>query len=103
MAFKLKANPTFKAKVGIPIPGGEPEQVEFEFRHRTVDGLAELREQCAKGMSNREIFDAVVVGWGLSDEFNHENTDVLLQNYPMAARAIFTGYIDELTNARLGN
>jgi hypothetical protein len=30
--FVLTASPTFKAKVGIPIPGGSPEIVEFTFR-----------------------------------------------------------------------
>lgn len=104
MAFKLKANPTFKTKVGIPIPGGEPESVEFEFRHRTLDGITKFREECAAGKkSNREVFDAIVVGWGLTDEFNGDNIDMLLQNYPGAANAIAGVYLEELFKARRGN
>lgn len=40
--FKIKADPTFKAKVGIPLPGGTTADVEFEFRHRTIDGWKEF-------------------------------------------------------------
>jgi hypothetical protein len=103
MAFKLKPNPTFRAKVGIPIPGGDPELVEFEFRHRTLEGLQSWQKECDAGMTNRELFDSIVVGWGLTDEFNADNSALLLQNYPGSIIAISRAYIGELTNARLGN
>lgn len=40
--FKIKADPTFKAKVGIPLPGGKTADVEFEFKHRTIDAWKEF-------------------------------------------------------------
>jgi hypothetical protein len=39
--LKLVANPTFRAKVGIPVAGGPEVPVEFVFKHRTKTALDE--------------------------------------------------------------
>lgn len=98
----LKANPTFKAKVGIPVPGGEPVQVEMEFRHRTRDELVKFLESSAD-MNDDEAVMAVITGWGLDDKLTRENVHRLTQNYYGAGRAIVDKYLAELTQARLGN
>jgi Fe-S-cluster formation regulator IscX/YfhJ len=102
MPLKLKADPTFKALVPIPIPGGEPENVGFTFKHRTVAQLEEF-EKTTKDMSNRDVVLACVTAWDLDDEFTPENVDRLLDNYHGAARVIFKTYLLELAALRLGN
>lgn len=102
MPLKLKADPTFKATVPIPIPGGEPVNVVVTFKHRTVVQLAEF-EEWVEGKPNREVVMSCVIGWELDDEFTPDNVDRLLDNYHGAARAIAKTYIRELAALRLGN
>lgn len=100
--LKLKANPTFKAKVGIPIPGGEPVDVEFEFKHRTKEELAEFIKASASIPDDESILQ-VCVGWGLDDAFTPENVRIFTENYHRASRAVAVKYLAELTQVRLGN
>ena len=51
--FKLAVAPTFKAKVAIPVHGGESVELNFEFKHRTRDQLSELM----KGIEKRKDVD----------------------------------------------
>lgn len=81
--LSLKPDPTFKAKVPIPRPGGEPVTVQFTFKHRT-----------------RREFAAVLAGWDLDDEFTRENVATLLEQYGGSASAIADVYVRELTGAR---
>ena len=100
--LKLQPNPTFKCKVGIPVPGvGEVEAV-FEFKHKGRDELEKFWSAHV-GQPHPEVAEALVVGWGLEDEFNIENLRALLNNYLGAAPALLTAYEDELLNARRGN
>lgn len=100
--FNLVANPTFKAKVGIPVAGGEPVEVEFTFKHRTKTALEEFIATREK-QGDVETFMEMVSGWGLADEFNKENVTVLLENYIGAALETFRVYLDQLVQARLKN
>lgn len=111
---KLKANPTFHEKVGIPIHGGDPVDVDFEFKHRTRTEFAafckELDEKTAASNTAEEIVDAdvwyvmqTVAGWELTDAFNTENVKMLLQNYQGAAGAIAQKYTSSLMQVKLGN
>lgn len=98
--LSLKANPTFKAKVGIPVHGGEPVPVEFTFKHRTRDEFKKWLDQ--------ERDDAAAIlemaeGWDLAEPFDKENVEILVQNYSGAPKVIFDKYLDELAQARLGN
>ncbi len=102
MALKLNPEPTFKSSVGIPVPGGKPEPVEFTFRHRKVSDLASFGD-AIKGKPNAEVVLQCIVGWALTDEFNDENVGRLVDNYPGAATAIIDAYYRELANVRLGN
>lgn len=101
--LKLKANPTFKAKVGIPVPGGEAAEVEFEFKHMTRDGLNAFLEG-AKDMSHEDMLNGLIVGWsGIDVPFSKEAVSDLCQNYMGAPTAIISAYGKELAAARLGN
>lgn len=100
--IKLSANPTFKAKVSIPIPGGKPEPVEFTFKHMTKDGVLDWLGKVEK-KKDAEIILAIASGWELDDEFNSENVEVLCQNYMGSGKVIFETYLSELRGERLKN
>lgn len=100
--FKLQPNPTFKAKVAIPVHGGEAVQVEFEFKHRTRDELSEYYKSAAERSDTEALLD-ILAGWELDDDFTAENVERLVQNHIGAAPAITARYVEELVQARKGN
>jgi hypothetical protein len=102
MGLKLKADPTFLAKVEVPLPGGAFESVEFKFKHRKSSELQAWLLDIAN-KPNADVVTECVEGWGLTDEFNRSNVELLLDTYPRAARAIVDAYTFELTGRRLGN
>lgn len=100
--LSLKPNPTFQAKVAIPVPGAEPVEVEFTFKHRN---RAELKA-FADSMTDREdvaIIMDMASAWELADAFTAENVAMLVANYFAAPRVIFNSYIEELTKAKEKN
>lgn len=100
----LKANPTFVAKVGIPVAGGAPVEVEFTFNHKTVDQFKEFAERTTREKTpNLDYIMEIAIGWNLEDEFNRDNVTKLLQNYHGAPGAISFRYANELMQAKLGN
>lgn len=99
--FKLQPAPTFKAKVEIPVHGGPAVSVEFEFKHRTRDQMAELFKNTKR--SDADTLIEVLAGWELDDPFCEESIALLVQNYVGAAPAIVSCYVAELTQARKGN
>ncbi|WP_041742285.1 phage tail assembly chaperone [Collimonas fungivorans] len=98
----LKAAPTFKAKVGIPVAGGEPVPVEFTFKHRTKSALDEFIKSRAD-QSDAESLLAMAEAWDLDDEFNQESIELLLENYIGSALAVYRTYIDQLMQAKVKN
>lgn len=99
--FSLTPSPTFKAKVGIPVPGAGVSDVEFTFKGRT-------REEFKVFLENKDglKIDAVmemVSGWELDEPFDKEHVEQLLDNYLGAFDAIQTTYLRELTEARVKN
>lgn len=97
----LKPDPTFKAKVGIPVPGSdEPAEVEFVFKHRTRDELDKWMSETGEDL--QKVLE-MASGWDLPDKFTDANVQKLLQNYFGAASAIVTGYLSELLKAKTGN
>lgn len=113
--LKLKANPTFHEKVGIPVHGSsDPVDVDFEFKHRTRTEFAafckELDERTAAADTTEAVLDAdvwyvmqVAVAWELTDPFTEDNVRELLQNYQGAASAIAGKYTNALMQVKLGN
>ncbi len=45
----------------------------------------------------------IVSGWNLDDDFNRENVDVFLDNYPGAGLSIMLAYSTELQRFKVGN
>lgn len=100
--FVLTAAPTFKRAVAIPVAGGKDANIEFTFKHRTRDQFKEFVEGIG-GREDVEVIMDIASGWELEDAFDDNNIEELTQNYLGSARAIIETYINELTNARLGN
>ena len=100
-AFKLKPDPTFKAAVSIPLPGGGSAPVTFEFRHRTADELAAWLKR--ESEDDTASILQMAVGWDLVDPFDEANVSLLVQNYIGCGKPIVDTYLRELTRARLGN
>jgi hypothetical protein len=100
--IKLTPEPTFKAKVGIPRPGATPAQVEFTFKHRDRDALLEFIEG-GHDQKDVEAVMAVAIAWELDDEFNADNVERLVKNYPGAGFAIIETYLSESRGARSKN
>lgn len=96
------AAPTFNAKVGIPVAGGQPIEIEFTFKHRTRTELDEFI-RTRPGQSDLDTFMAMVVGWGFEDEFSRENAERLLETSIGTALATYRTYIDELIQAKAKN
>lgn len=98
----LKANPTFKARVAVPVAGGDAVDVEMTFRHRTKSEFDKFVETL-KGLTDAENFMAMVVGWELDAEFGEAAVTELLENYVGAGIAAFQVYRDEIIKVKLGN
>lgn len=94
---QLSLNPpsTFKAKAAIPMAGGKPVEVEFEFKHRTKTEADEFRDSLSD-MDDVSAVEAMLVGWSLADEFTSENVRRLVESYPGSAFAIGAAYLREL-------
>lgn len=100
--LSLKANPTFPAKVAIPVAGAAAVLVELTFRHRTKTELGEFVAS-RESATDVDSFMAMVTGWELEAEFNRENADELLQNYIGAGVCTYAAYLQELTKSKSGN
>lgn len=100
--FQLTAKPTFKKKVSLPIPGAQPEKVEFVFHHKTSDELSEY----LMTMVGRDIVEClldILAGWDLEDEFSADNVKKLHQQFPSCWSPINEAYLDELAGIRRKN
>lgn len=96
------ANPTFKAKVGIPVAGGEPVIVEFTFKHRTKDALDEFCKTRTDKSDAESILD-MATEWEQDEDFNAENIEVMCQNYIASPIEIYRAYLAELNKAKVKN
>ncbi len=107
--FKLKAKPTFRVKCALPIPGERSVSVEIEFRHKTRTQLVEWGDTLP-GRQDGDVLEEIIVNWsGVTDEndaplpFSRAALEALLNEFPSAAKVIYTTYSQELADARLGN
>jgi len=100
--FSLSANPTFKAPVKIGVPGGDPVDVEFTFKHRSKDAMKQFITEM-KGKEDVDLIKDIASGWELDDAFDTESLEKLNQNYPGAALGIWQVYVTELQGARAKN
>lgn len=100
--LSLKPDATFKAKVAVPIPGGNAD-IECEFKYRSREAAQKWIEAKRDDESDAEVLLDCMAGWDLDDEFNPENIKRLCSTYPGAGHAIVTRYLSELAGIRRGN
>ncbi len=98
----LNAAPTFQAKVGIPVAGGDAVDVLFTFKHRTKKQLDEFVQSRAD-KTDAESFLDMVLGWDLEDPFTPGNAELLLDNYIGAAVATYRAYLKALVEGKQKN
>lgn len=101
--FSLTAEPTFTAKVAIPVPGKKATNVEFTFKWRNSDDLKELVEGLGNYKSDTDAVLDMASGWELKDVFDYENVEKMVKNYTGSAAAIINKYLSENSGARTGN
>lgn len=101
--LKLNPEPTFKAKVDIPIPGARPVPVEFIFRNRNREDFAAWAQSLTDEKPAETVVLEIAMGWDLDDAFNEENVKTLLSNYLGSFHPILTRYMDEITQAKAKN
>lgn len=111
--FKVTPNPTFKAAVEIPVPGGEPQKLPLVFKHKGKKEVAEFNDAMlkagneqdkAKGLqAEADLLYSIIDSWEADVEFNRENFDLLLDQYMAASSAIYETYLVELFGAKRGN
>lgn len=123
--IKIAQNPTFSAAVQMPRVGGEPVEVQFEFRYFDRLALAEmfdrwnqareqLTEQAKEGATWAEVTSSevklqadqlkeIVQGWDLEDEFTDEAVHQLVLTCTGAPKAVIEAYQAAYAPARLGN
>ena len=89
----LKAGPSFKHTVMVPVTGGDPAAVICEFRHRTRSELKDYIATLDDGNKpDEDLLMDLLVGWvGPDQEFSREAVQLLCENYPLAARAVSGG------------
>lgn len=98
----LVANPTFKARVAIPVAGAAAVPVEFTFKHRPKDAF----QAWVKEIGDKEDTDLILEvasGWDLEEPFDAEHVELMTQSYIGSARAVIETYIAQQTAAKLGN
>ena len=101
--FKLQPNPTFWAKVEIPVPGNDPMPLEVEFRHKRREE-ARVFAEALPSRPALESLREIVAGWrGADREFSDSALAELHDNYVAAADRILGAYFDELRGARRKN
>jgi hypothetical protein len=101
--LKLQPNPTFKCKVGIPIPGEQKRHdITLTFKHMPRAQFEAF--QAADGEADVDTLMRIIAGWdGVDGDFSRENLLALTEAYPGASFAIGTAYANELHGRRLGN
>jgi hypothetical protein len=121
--FSISQNPTFKKKVEIPRVGGDPIEVEFEYKYLPRQELAKLYESWEKKAKDLNISEEstlselteaevslqvgqlqdILVGWDFSDEFNEDNIRALVETSVHASRVVTEVYSDAYAKAKVGN
>lgn len=101
--LKLQPDPSFKAKVAISVPGAEPANVVFTFKHRTRQEMDRFLKSVSDMADDVEMVMALATGWELADDFTEENVRTLVDSYISAPAAIFEAYLAQLTGNRAKN
>jgi len=127
--FSIIQNATFKQTVKIPRIGGEPIDVEFEYKYLTRPQISKLQDEWdessrkmiaewkEKGLENTPLFDItedeikhnikqlqdIVVGWNFDEPLDEENIRALVESSIGATDVVISAYHQAYQKAKLGN
>lgn len=108
--FQLTPNPTFLAKMEIPVPGGSTQILEIEFKYLPRLEFLKFHEKMQAFNGSEEDDDkyiallfSIIKGWNVDADLNKKNFDKLLDYYPYAAIEIYLTYLKEINRAKAGN
>jgi hypothetical protein len=102
--LSLTPNPTFKARVTIPVAGEAPATVNVTFKYRTKTQLDEFFNKELETKDNwAEQILMIAEGWDLDDEFSLENLRLLVDQRPGTGQSFFKTYSAEGYGAREKN
>ena len=108
--LKLIPDPTFEAKVAVPVPGAGTVDVKFTFKNRSRDEMRRLTARCnpespeyEPDMTDLQMVMECACGWELADAFTEDNVKTFCANYIAGPAAVFETYVAEMAGARLKN
>ena len=105
--FKLNPAPKFPCEVEISTPEG-PLPLALKFKHKGKTALKAWSESAA-GRSDSDFLAEVIADWSVVNEqggtvpFSTEALAGLLDDYPPAARQIYTAYLRAINEGREKN
>lgn len=101
--LKIKANPTFQAKVQIPTYDDGMEEISVEFKYMTVKELSKYISELPE-KTDVQIMTDIIVGWsGVDGDFNKENVEKILDTFHGFSRAVWAAFLETLTQVRAKN
>lgn len=100
--LKLIPDPTFQAKVAIPVAGKGEVDLVFTFKHRTRSEMQAFLAQHQE-LDDVKLVTGCASGWELADEFNDANVAEFASQYIAGPSAVFETYCAELIGARRKN
>lgn len=103
--LKLQAEPTFTSAVEIPSPWGA-QKIKVVFKYMDTDEYDTYINNNVgrQNMTNEDVIMEIASGWYEVDgEFNKENVALLCKKYHRAAEQIVNVWMENNTQARVGN
>src|SRR5262245_796013 len=106
---KLIPDPTFTAKVALPVPGKGDVDVEFTFKHRTREEMQSfIKRVNVPAGEEGALTDVQLVlecanGWELAGAFTEVNVKEFASRYIAGPAAVFETYVAEMSGNRLKN
>lgn len=101
--LKLTPDPTFVAKVDIPVPGKGDAPVAFTFIYRTGPDLIAWQKSLPEDMTDADAVLGMASGWDLDDPWTAENVATFVESYPGGVPRITEKYLRELKGSRAKN
>ena len=99
----LTPEPTFRAKVDIPVPGKKPHKLELIFKWRDLDEFRVWFDGIGNYESDTDAIMDIASGWDHKLPFERENVEKIVKGYIGSAGAVIQKYMQENTGARQGN
>lgn len=105
MAKKMKLTlaplPDFKLPVKFTMPNGDEQSIVFTVKHKKASDIQELYQK--DGTKDSDFIMNIATGWDLEEEFNEDNSKLLIEYYPSAALALMGSYLGALAGQRVKN